>query len=248
MDAGIDKDIGVYGGLFLTIVSDLREAQLRTAFFVARNNLPLRTHNKLIDLQRENGCEVLQDKSTIYTSNEAHDQMIDAINEHISDLVKADILSSDFVGVIVDETTDISIHKKLNIYFKCFKANTTETVIHFIDCVSVRDGKAETLVNAILEQCSKLGLDMLKLVSMASDGAKVMTGHKGGVGALLRKSNPRLVQVHCVAHRLALCAGQACKETKQFAEYHKHCEECVSLLPQLSCSLQYPQRNGECFK
>jgi hypothetical protein len=86
---------------------------------------------------------------------------------------------------------------------------------HFVGCKSVRDGKAETLMNAILEQFSKLGLDMLKLVSMASDCAKVMTGHKGGVGALLRKSNHRLVQVHCVANIPALCAGQACKETKE---------------------------------
>lgn len=41
-----------------------------------------------------------------------------------------------------------------------------------------------------------------------SDGASVMMGKMGGVDVKLREQHdPRLVQIHCVAHRLALCTS-----------------------------------------
>lgn len=60
---------------------------------------------------------------------------------------------------------------------------------------------------------------MEKLTSLASDGASVMTGRLTGVGARLRKDIPHMIQVHCVAHKLALAAGQACKNITLFNEY-----------------------------
>ena len=54
---------------------------------------------------------------------------------------------------------------------------------------------------------------------MARDGANVMMGKK--VGAKLReKQNHRLIQIHCVAHRLALCASPACKDCPSFLDFH----------------------------
>lgn len=73
--------------------------------------------NKLIDLQREKGCSALQDKTTVYTSSDTHDEMIDGIDANIQEMNKTNQMISDHVGVTVNETTDITIHKKLNIYF-----------------------------------------------------------------------------------------------------------------------------------
>lgn len=102
--------------------------------------------NWLVQLQHDNGCKSLKDEKTIYASRASHNQIISAIDSHIQDIVNSDPLSSDFVGINLDETTDITVHKKLNIYFR---ANSTETVVHFLNCVSVEDSRAETLVNAI---------------------------------------------------------------------------------------------------
>lgn len=88
----------------------------------------------------------------------------------------------------------MTVHKNLNIYFKCFKAGTTDSVFHFVDCLTVENGKADTIVNEIENVCKRIGLDMLKLISMASDSANVMIGKKGGVGVKFReRHNPRLV-------------------------------------------------------
>lgn len=127
--------------------------------------------------------------------------------------------SSDYLGLIIDESTDITIHKKLNVYVKCLNVDGNEPVTHFLDCVNVPDGKAETIEFEIKRLMENKDIKMEKLTSLASDGASVMTGRLTGVGARLRKDIPHMIQVHCVAHKLALAAGQACKNITLFNEY-----------------------------
>lgn len=62
---------------------------------------------------------------------------------------------------------------------------------------------------------------MSNVSSLASDGAAVMTDAVGGVAALLKRYNPVMITIHCVAHRLALAAGQAMKKVVVFSEYQK---------------------------
>ncbi|KAK7095474.1 hypothetical protein V1264_006873 [Littorina saxatilis] len=56
-----------------------------------------------------------------------------------------------------------------------------------------------------------------KLVGFASDGAAVNFGCKQGVAARLKTSRPKLVTVHCTAHRLEL----AFKDMTAQVEYYK---------------------------
>lgn len=74
----------------------------------------------------------------------------------------------------------------------------------FLANVPVKDGKAHTIVQEIT--CLKnLGLDPGKIVSLATEGAAVMTGKKTGVGVQLQsKVSPFMLQTHCIAHRLNL--------------------------------------------
>lgn len=73
----------------------------------------------------------------------------------------------------------------------------------------ISDGKAVTIHREVLHFLDTLQLDKSKMVAMGSDGANVMIGKKNGVVALLKKTHPTLINVHCIAHRLALAAGQA---------------------------------------
>ena len=45
-----------------------------------------------------------------------------------------------------------------------------------------------------------------------SDGASAMMGKEKGVAAILRRENPHMHNVHCVAHRLVLCTSQTAKK------------------------------------
>ena len=76
-------------------------------------------------------------------------------------------------------------------------------------------GKAHTIVSSVIKCLTDLGLDTSKIVSLATDGASTMMGHKTGVGVQIKsKYAPFMVQTHCIAHRLNLAVVDAIKKTK----------------------------------
>ena len=58
-------------------------------------------------------------------------------------------------------------------------------------------------------------------MGFGSDGASVMTGRVSGVAARLSQSNPYLVAIHCVAHRLALACSQAGERIAYIQKFKK---------------------------
>ena len=50
---------------------------------------------------------------------------------------------------------------------------------------------------------------MQKVMGFGSDCTAVMIGKRSGVSTRLRAHNPFMMNIHCVAHRLALVAAQA---------------------------------------
>ena len=48
-----------------------------------------------------------------------------------------------------------------------------------------------------------------------------MTGRGNGVTGILMESNPALINVHCIAHRLALCTSQAANQVSYLKEYQE---------------------------
>ena len=114
--------------------------------------------------------------------------------------------------MLVDESTDITVHKTLIMYLRyvCRGVVTTD----FIGNVRVPDSKAEAIAAVIEAELLKLGINLSQVVGFGSDGASVMTGRNTGVGARLLESSPSLVHIHCVAHRLNLACIDAMRQNK----------------------------------
>ena len=189
------------------------------AFPRALEGQALNQYSRVLSLQIKNKCPDLQEEKKLYTSEEAKTEILDAINDVLEQSVDCDINNSEFIGLIIDESTDVTVHKKLNVYVKCVNEKS-ESVIHFMDCINVVDGKAETIVSEIVKVFQRKGISLTKLMTLASDGASVMTGRLNGVGVRLKREfSPHMTQIHCVAHKLALAAGQACRDIALFSEY-----------------------------
>ena len=58
-----------------------------------------------------------------------------------------------------------------------------------------------------------------KAMSFGSDGASIMTVE--GVSTLLKKENPFMINIHCMAHRLALCTSQAANQVEKMEKYRQ---------------------------
>lgn len=79
----------------------------------------------------------------------------------------------------------------------------------FLSIETLPRATAENIYAAILQSLKEQsGLEPSeifgKIVGFASDGASVMQGLRSGVAARIKENQPKLMIVHCVAHRLEL--------------------------------------------
>ena len=54
-----------------------------------------------------------------------------------------------------------------------------------------------------------------------SDGANVITGKRNGVAKKLKDLNPKLTDIHCICHRLALASKDAFNEIPYLKKYEE---------------------------
>ncbi|CAI7789861.1 unnamed protein product [Closterium sp. NIES-54] len=124
------------------------------------------------------------------------------------------ILSSPFLGVTCDESTDRCRGKHLIIFATFIREN--RVVTEFLALLTVEKGDAASLLSVFLPHLQALGIDLARIFGMSTDGASVMMGKNNGVVARLRLRIPHLVSSHCIAHREALAAKDATKALLKF--------------------------------
>lgn len=135
--------------------------------------------------------------------------MQDAIGDILTDATRDKLSASPYVSVLLDESCDISVTKKLLLYAKTV-SNDFDVDTHFVKNVHIPDGKAETIFTTVKKVLNEYNITYDKVVAVGSDGASVMTGSKNGFVAMVKKQeSPFVIGVHCMAHRLALCTSQA---------------------------------------
>ena len=106
---------------------------------------------------------------------------------------------------MTDESTEPAILKQLVLVAWCMTEEGVKA--SFLPIQDINDRRIETIEIAILKSLESL--DMTQLCGFGSDGASVMTGRLNGVAARLKRHSPRMISVHCVAHRIALAAAYA---------------------------------------
>ena len=154
-----------------------------------------------------------------YTSYRIVDELLTILGEEVKRLVQCQIQLSPYLGLICDETTDLSTSKALVLYTKVVVNDHVQT--YFLGVSELTDGTAETVTESIK---TIDGLSMERVVAFGSDGPAVMVGRENGVAARLSTDQKSLVSIHCVAHRLALAVSESAEtvpDVKRFKGYVK---------------------------
>ncbi|KAF3833185.1 hypothetical protein F7725_026850 [Dissostichus mawsoni] len=193
------------------------KTQLKVVLHMANTNTPSHLYPNLIHLLQSAGCPDLNSAHT-YTHHETVNQMEEAIAMTITSTIDDRIANSKYVGVIVDETTNITVEKMLITYLTLQHKGEPETV--FIGNYVIPSGTAECITTKIKDVLSGRGVAMARVVGLGSDGANVMVGRKAGVAQKMRLNDcPYLVNIHCGAHRTALAARDASKAVREISAY-----------------------------
>lgn len=140
-------------------------------------------------------------------------EFLETINYIVQKDIFEEIASADYHTLIIDESADISINKRIVLYFKFRAKDSTIYKTCFGGIVQLQACDAASIVLAIKEFYGEKNLALHKMVMFTSDGASVMLGCNG-IATRLKQDIPHLVQQHCVSHHDDLGIGDAWEEVE----------------------------------
>ncbi|XP_008187861.1 52 kDa repressor of the inhibitor of the protein kinase-like [Acyrthosiphon pisum] len=118
-----------------------------------------------------------------YTSATIQNEIIESCNQILLKRIVSRVNSAQCFSILADETADI--------------ANIEQVAL--------------CLASLILENLHNFGIETKYMRGQGYDGAAAMSGEFNGVQAIIRKTHPLALYVHCSAHVLNLAVSNSCK-------------------------------------
>ncbi|XP_063050080.1 uncharacterized protein C17orf113-like [Engraulis encrasicolus] len=194
-------------------------AQMKVVYHMAKSDIPTHQFRGLTELLQSLEAPDFKCSANVYQHNQSLNDMEVAIEKTLIEELDYKLQQSEFLGLIVDETVNITVDKKLIVYLKFENNGKAETA--FLGIYTIKAGMAQSIYSNVVDALKERGLDIHRVMGLGSDGASVMMGCHSGVGALLKKQSAFAVQVHCIAHRVALAASDASKAVQMVANYRR---------------------------
>ncbi|XP_013399516.1 zinc finger MYM-type protein 1-like [Lingula anatina] len=197
---------------------------LRTIYFLAKQDIATSKYPDFVDFLIQQGCSALVPIAKSYQSYSIAKYFQESIYEVILRDMREKLTDVDYISVLCDESCDITSTKKLSVCARISSGCKPETI--FLENCEILDGKADTIATSVKNLLTKFEVSPDKVVGLGSDGASVITGKHNGVSTTLkRERNPQLIQLHCIAHQLALVSSQAANgvpDLKTYQEFMYH--------------------------
>ncbi|CAI7732316.1 unnamed protein product, partial [Closterium sp. NIES-53] len=190
-------------------------ALLDSLLFISRSDAPMGMWVKLVRYLSEKGVQGFPKRGygTYYTTY-GFGELTQATATWLQTTQLQHVLSSPFVGISIDESTDRCSGKHLILlitFVRDFKV-----VTEFMALLTVEKADAASLLGVLLSHLLAVGVDLQRIAGISTDGANAMMGCKGGLTTRLRVRIPHLVSSHCIAHREALAAKTAAEKIPAF--------------------------------
>lgn len=188
------------------------------AYFIAKEELPLKKYPKLLKLQEKHGIEI----GNSYRSDKSCNVFINHIGEDLGNNLQKELLNVTFCSVLTDGSEDASTTEKEAVFVQYLDKNppgrdTVQVVTSFLNLADLKHGNAAGILGAIKSSFKNIDINDetfdKKLIDFAADGASVNRGDKNGFISLLRNNHPWVIYVWCVAHRLELALKDALQGT-----------------------------------
>jgi hypothetical protein len=188
------------------------QKRLRQVYFLCMETIALCKFEAVHELNVANDAykeltKVLNTGNLTYTSHNFVSDAVEVLATVVRNRVLDLVAKSKFVGVVIDEGSDITQTSQLVIYYKIVVDG--EPMVVFAGTEELIKGDGETVFNALRHRLKKDNVTLDQIVAFGSDGASVMLGPNRGVAGRLLELNPIVVAFHCVNHRGALAVENA---------------------------------------
>jgi len=205
-------------------------ALMKNIYYSAKKenaNSDIHDLNELVRFQGVKELDSLKvDKHTHYEHSDSVRDIQEAVCEVISENLFSELQDADCFSIMIDESTDIAADQNLMVYIR-FVCKGVAKTSYFRLARLPGAANAENITNLLIRIFEDQGIHLTDhtskplLVGIATDGAATMVGRKSGVVTRLKEKVPHLVSLHCIAHRLALAAGQAADNITYLVKYQE---------------------------
>ena len=155
------------------------------------------------------------DYNSYYTANE----LLEAISDVLDEKNTTQLKESPYISLFPNESTDIANKKRMTMTARIVDPSTSIVSSVFLTDIEYSDGTGEGLSKEIFNEMDWRGVPFNKVTGFGSDWASVMTVLGKGVTGQLKELNPHILNIHCIAHRLALCTSQAAEGMKSLKRH-----------------------------
>ena len=199
---------------------------MRSVYWLSKEKIATMKFNSLMGFLKIQGCPDIDNlhsgDNATYTSDRSAEEFQDAISQVIENDLTCKLKNCNIVSLMCDESDDVAVKKKLVCYVRFVpKDGEFEPETLFLDNIEIEKGDAETVYTKLKEAAQNRGIDMKKVMFLGSDGASVMTGKKSGVSTRLLDDQPLCLNIHCMAHKLALCTSQSADHVVYLKKYRE---------------------------
>jgi len=186
------------------------ESIIRNIWWLAIENIALVKAENLHTLTSSHGVDISQ----AYWSSSATTEILECISFVYEEILLNEIKGADFISIMIDESEDSALEEVLLIYARYVVNYEVKEKLISVHYLEERDANAITAI--LKEDLAKKGI-FSKVVSMATDGAKVMVAKNGIVNKIREEVGGFLIGYHCVCHCLALGTSEL---QKQYEDIH----------------------------
>lgn len=196
--------------------NDVTDAELLWANFICENNLPISLSDNFTKLVPT----MFPDSDVASNFRCGRTKTSAIIQQAIASCEEEKIINSmrtSLFTLLIDESTDITIHRQMIILVRFFTSQQVETQLYKVVAI---EGKAsgENLFNIVNSSFEEDNISWENCLSMSSDGAKAMVGEFNSVLSRVRGQQENLWFLHCTCHVAHLAASHACGELPTVCE------------------------------
>ncbi|KAJ8044923.1 Zinc finger MYM-type protein 1 [Holothuria leucospilota] len=204
------------------------KAIIETLVFCAQQNIPLRGNNEKQDLlcersdvNRGNFLELLslrcRDipwlKSRFEKQSDIHrswispaiqNELLQIHLELLRKLQAVDFRDAVDLGLILDETSDLSRDEQVSVCIRWVHEGSGETSETFLGFFKTAATDGKTLLNLTKDALLTVGVPLSNIIGQCMDGASNMSGKERGLSTRIKEVAPKAIYVHCYGHVLNL--------------------------------------------